>query len=76
MAPLTHAFSPKWSAFVETHGIKSDFYADYIFRVGGAYLWNKNLQIDTHVAFNAKDTPTVFNIALGASYRLDFHKDK
>jgi len=73
---LTHSFNPKWVIFGETQGIKSDFYADNIFRLGGAYLWSKNFQLDANVAFNAKDTPTVFNLALGASYRLDFHKDK
>ena len=73
---LTHSFTPQWVVFGEAQGIDSDFYADNIFRVGGAYLWNSNFQLDTNIAFNTKDTPTVFNIALGASYRLDFHRDK
>ncbi|MBF8151053.1 transporter [Winogradskyella sp. F6397] len=73
---LTHSFTPQWVVFGETQGIKSDFYADNIFRVGGAYLWSKNFQLDANIAFNTKDTPTVLNIAFGASYRLDFHKDK
>ncbi|MBO3117552.1 transporter [Winogradskyella sp. DF17] len=73
---LTHSFTNQWVIFGETQGIKSDFYADNIFRVGGAYLWNKDFQLDTNIAFNTKDTPSIFNIAFGASYRLDFHKDK
>lgn len=73
---LTHSFTPQWVVFGETQGIKSDFYADNIFRFGGAYLWTKDFQLDANIAFNTKDTPTVFNIAFGASYRLDFHKDK
>ena len=73
---LTHSFTPQWVIFGETQGIQSDFYADNIFRFGGAYLWSKDFQLDANIAFNAKDTPTVFNIAFGASYRLDFHKDK
>ncbi|RCW92610.1 transporter [Winogradskyella arenosi] len=73
---LTHSFTPQWVVFGEAQGIKSDFYADNIFRFGGAYLWTKDFQIDANIAFNAKDTPTVFNVAFGASYRLDFHKDK
>ena len=28
------------------------------------------------LTFNTKDTPSVFGVTLGASYRLDFHKDK
>src|SRR5690606_24012562 len=65
-----------WVIFGETQGIKSDFYADNLFRFGGAYLWNKNFQLDTAVTFNTKDTPSVFRANLGMSYRLDFHKDK
>lgn len=73
---LTHSFSPKWVIFGETQGIKSDFYADNLFRFGGAYLWGKDFQLDTAVTFNTKDTPSVFSVNFGASYRLDFHKDK
>lgn len=73
---LTHAINQQWVIFGETQGIQSDFYADNLLRVGGAYLWSKNFQLDTAVTFNTKDTPSVFNLTLGASYRLDFHKDK
>ncbi|GAB4156354.1 MAG: transporter [Winogradskyella sp.] len=73
---LTHSFTPQWVVFGEAQGISSDFYADNIFRFGGAYLWSQNFQLDANIAFNTKDTPSVFNIAFGASYRLDFHKDK
>lgn len=73
---LTHSFNPKWVVFGEAQGIKSDFYADNLFRFGGAYLWGKDFQLDTALTFNTKDTPSVFIVNLGASYRLDFHKDK
>lgn len=73
---LTHSFDPQWVVFAETQGINSDFYADNLFRFGGAYLWNKDFQIDTNITFNTKDTPSVLSFNLGASYRLDFHKDK
>jgi len=73
---LTKAINLKWVLFGETQGIKSDFYADNLFRFGGAYLWNKNFQLDTALTFNVKDTPSVFGINFGVSYRLDFHKDK
>ncbi len=76
LVTLTHAINMKWVIFAETHGIKSDIYADNLFRFGGAYLWNANFQIDTNLTLNAKDTPKVFNISLGASYRLDFHRDR
>ena len=73
---LTHALSPKWVMFAETQGIQSDFYADNLFRLGGGYLWSKDFQLDSAVTFNTKDTPSVFGVNFGMSYRLDFHKDK
>lgn len=73
---LTHSFNPKWVIFGETQGIQSDFYADNLFRFGGAYLWSKDFQLDTALTFNTKDTPSVFSVNFGMSYRLDFHKDK
>jgi hypothetical protein len=73
---LTHSFNPKWVVFGETQGIDSDFYADNLFRFGGAYLMSKDFQLDTAVTFNSKDTPSVFSVNFGASYRFDFHEDK
>ena len=73
---LTHSFDPKWVIFGETQGIKSEFYADNLFRFGGGYLLNKNLQLDTALTFNTKNTPAVMSLNFGASYRLDRHKDK
>ncbi len=71
---LTHAFNPKFSAFVENQGIKSDFYADQLFRGGAAYLFNKNFQIDASVLTNFKDTPSRLYGRVGLSYRIDMHK--
>lgn len=73
---LTHSFSPQWVIFGETQGISSDFYADNLFRFGGAYLWSKDFQLDTALTFNTKDTPSVFSVNFGMSYRFDFHVDK
>ncbi|GAA3606702.1 transporter [Flavivirga amylovorans] len=73
---LTHAFNPKLVIFGEAQGIQSDFYADNLFRFGGAYLLGRDLQLDTALTFNTKDTPSVFGVNFGVSYRLDFHEDK
>ncbi|GAA3641194.1 transporter [Flavivirga jejuensis] len=73
---LTHSFNSKLVIFGETQGIQSDFYADNLFRFGGAYLIGRDVQLDTAMTFNTKDTPSVFGVNLGVSYRLDFHKDK
>ena len=73
---LTHSFNPQWVIFAETQGIDSEYYADNLFRFGGAYLWSKDFQLDTALTLNTKDTPSVFSVNFGISYRLDFHKDK
>ncbi|MBT8286721.1 MAG: transporter [Flavobacteriaceae bacterium] len=72
---LTKSVGQQWAVFGEAQGISSDFYADNLFRLGGAYLWNKDFQLDTAVTFNTKDTPSVFSINFGLSYRLDWHED-
>ena len=72
---LTHSFNPKWVVFVEKHGIKSDFYADNLARFGGGFLLNKDLQLDSSLTFNFKDTPSIFNMNFGISYRFDRHED-
>lgn len=69
----THTINEKWAAFGEYQGQKSDFYSDNILRLGGAYLYNKDLQLDANIAFNFKDTPSIFTFSFGASYRFDWH---
>lgn len=71
---LTHAFNAKLSAFIETQGIKSDFYADQVVRGGAAFLVNKDFQVDAAFLVNFKDTPSRQYGRLGVSYRLDMHK--
>ncbi len=72
---LTKSVSEQWALFGEAQGISGDYYADNLFRLGGAYLWDQNFQLDTGLTFNTKDTPSVFSVNFGASYRFDFHKD-
>lgn len=69
----SHTINDNWAVFGEFQGQKSDFYSDNLLRLGGAYLFNKDLQLDANIAFNFKDTPSVFNCSIGASYRLDWH---
>ncbi len=73
---LTKAINQKWVVFAEAQGIDNDIYADNLFRFGGAYLWSRNFQLDTALTFNTKDTPSVFSVNFGGSYRFDFHRDK
>ena len=71
---LTHTFNAKLAAFIENQGIKSDFYADQLFRGGATYLVNKNFQIDASILLNFKDTPSRLYGRFGVSYRFDMHK--
>lgn len=73
---LTKSINEAIVLFAETQGIKSDVYGDNLFRFGGAYLLNRNLQFDTDLTLNTKNTPSIFTINAGISYRLDFHVDK
>lgn len=68
---LTKGISPKWSAFVENQGIKSDFYSDAIVRGGAAYLIHRNLQVDASISGNFKDTPSILYGGVGLSWRYD-----
>ena len=72
---LTHTFSPKWSIYMETQGVSSDVYVDQIIRTGAAFLFSDDIQIEGTVGINTKDSPSLFSINAGVSYRLDFHKD-
>jgi len=70
---MTHSFNPKISGFAEFQLINGDLYADYLARLGGAYLISKDFQVDVSGLINFKDTPSRWNIGVGLSYRLDFH---
>jgi hypothetical protein len=68
---LTRGFNERWSGFVENQGTKGDYYSDGIFRVGAAYLFKENFQIDASFGKNIKDTPSLMNFAVGVSWRFD-----
>ncbi|UOB17378.1 transporter [Abyssalbus ytuae] len=74
---LTHTFYDlKHSMFIEHQGIKSDAYADGLFRGGAARLITKDFQVDAFLGINVKNTPSRIFGGIGASYRLDYHTDK
>jgi hypothetical protein len=73
---LTHSFNGIWSLYVENQGIKSDSYADALFRGGIAYLLNKDTQLEVSYGGNFKNTPYQVFGNIGLSYRIDNHQDK
>lgn len=66
---LTKGFNDQWSGFLENKAMKSDIYADVIFRGGAAYLVNENLQIDASISKNYKGTPAIMYGGIGISWR-------
>ncbi|MGB5270068.1 MAG: transporter [Eudoraea sp.] len=73
---LSHALrNPKWSVFLENQSVSSDRYADVLLRGGGAYLVNENFQVDANLGGSFKNSPSRLFVSVGASYRLDLHKD-
>ena len=61
--------------YLETQGISSDIYTDQIIRTGAAYLLMDDIQLEATIGANTKNTPSIFTINAGISYRLDFHRD-
>lgn len=74
IATLTHSFSAKFVAFTEFQEIISDVYSDEILRGGVGYLFHEDMQADLSGLLNFKDTPSRWEVALGLSYRFDWHK--
>lgn len=73
---VTHALNKRFSIFGEYQTIISDVYSDDLVRAGGAFLFNKDFQLDLFGLTNFKDTPQRWLFGLGLSYRWDaFHKD-
>ena len=72
---LTHSIYARTGIFAEFQTYINDLYSDEIVRTGVAFLVNKNLQVDVSGLFNFKDTPERWRFGIGASYRLDMHKE-
>lgn len=71
---LTHNIdNGRFSVFVESEGIQSYWYSDHIARLGGAYLFTKDIQVNAELGASWKDTPARFITLLGFSFRIDKH---
>jgi hypothetical protein len=72
---LTHTLDPLWSVYVEHQGSQSDLFRDSLYRLGAAYLFSDNIQLEATLGASSKSTPSSIFANVGVSYRLDFHKD-
>ena len=67
---LTRGFNAQWSGFIENQGYNGDYYSDSVMRLGAAFLFDKNMQIDASLGKNLKTTPSIFNFGIGFSWRF------
>ncbi|WP_374539888.1 transporter [Flavobacterium sp.] len=67
---LTRGINQNWSAFIENQGYNGKYYSDGIFRLGAAYLFNKDMQIDASLASNVKSTPSILYGGIGFTWRF------
>ncbi|NMH24616.1 transporter [Flavobacterium solisilvae] len=76
VSTLTRGFNARWSGFLEFQGVKGDYYSDYLFRGGAAYLVRENIQIDASISKNIKETPDIAAASIGLSWRFDANYEK
>ncbi|CCG53800.1 Protein of unknown function [Flavobacterium indicum GPTSA100-9 = DSM 17447] len=67
---LTRGINQNWSAFIENQGYNGKYYSDGIFRLGAAYLFKKDMQIDASFGTNIKSTPGIFYGGIGLTWRF------
>ncbi len=78
IATVTYAINPKFSVFGENQGFyRKNVPNDFQFGAGGAYLINKDMQVDLsgRIIFDERGDNT-YIIGGGLSWRLDRHRDK
>lgn len=73
---ITYAITQRWSIFGENEGDFTKYKNDFQVGTGVAYLFSENLQLDASVRVNINNYDSGYIAGLGASWRLDMHKDK
>ena len=55
---LTHTLNPLWSVYIESQGNRSELYRDSLFRLGFAYLYSDNIQVEATIGGSTKSSPS------------------
>ncbi|MFY0604733.1 MAG: transporter [Flavobacteriaceae bacterium] len=76
IATATINFDEKWSIFLENQGAKTKFISRGNVGTGVAYLYNRNIQLNSSLRLVVEGNATGLYSSLGVSYRIDRHKDK
>lgn len=71
----TQNFNSQWSAFAENQTVFKQNRTDINVGAGLAYLFTQDLQLNTSARFLFEGQAKGFYISLGASYRINRHKD-
>ena len=70
---LTYNFKGRYAVLGEYEAALSKIYRDNIFRLGGTFLLNNDLQFDISATKNIKNSPSLLGFNFGLSYRFDKH---
>jgi len=68
---LTRGFNSRVSGMFEIQGINGENYKDHYMRIGGAYLFQKNMQIDASIGSNLQYAPKIMYANIGFSWRFE-----
>jgi hypothetical protein len=71
----TYTFDSRWSAFLENQTVFQKNQNNTNLGTGLAYLFNKDLQVNTSIRYLKEGESNGSYFGIGASYRIDKHKD-
>jgi hypothetical protein len=71
----TYSLNDRWSTFFENQTLSNKYRVESNLGSGIAYLWNRNLQLNTSLRLVADGSANGIYTSFGASYRLDRHAD-
>ena len=72
----TYSFSPRWSIFIENQTLFDKYKYQSNIGSGIAFLYNRNIQINSSIRLLADSSRSGFYSSVGVSYRFDRHVDK
>lgn len=72
----TYSFTDRWSTFIENQTLFEKHRVSSNLGSGIAYLYNRNLQLNSSLRLMAEGKSKGVYFSLGASYRIDKHEDE
>jgi len=72
----TYSFSERWSTFIENQTMLDKYQFQSSIGTGFAFLYNKNIQLNSSLRLLANANYSGYYTSIGASYRFDRHVDK